>query len=57
MTTTPQEPLPEPEVVPSGDPSPIQTPEPSPGPDEEPEVNPPHDPLPEGTGQQLSPSR
>lgn len=24
MTTTPQEPLPEPEVVPSGDPAPLQ---------------------------------
>jgi hypothetical protein len=26
MTTTPQEPEPEPEVVPSGDPEPIETP-------------------------------
>jgi len=49
MTTTPQEPLPDPEVVPSGDPSPIPTPDPSPGPDEEPEMSPPQDPLPEGT--------
>jgi hypothetical protein len=28
MTTTPQEPLEEPEVVPSGDPGPIATPDP-----------------------------
>jgi hypothetical protein len=35
MTTTPQEPLPEPEVVPSGDPAPIETPEPE-QPDTEP---------------------
>ena len=38
MTTTPQEPAPDPEVVPSGDPSPIETPDPpatpQPGPDE-----------------------
>jgi hypothetical protein len=40
MTTTPQEPETDPEVVPSGDP----TPEPS----TDPEVNPPADPLPEG---------
>lgn len=33
MTTTPQEPMPEPEVVPSGDPAPIETPEPEPQPD------------------------
>jgi hypothetical protein len=39
MTTTPQEPQPDPEVVPSGDPNPIQT---------DPDVNPPEDPLPEG---------
>jgi hypothetical protein len=34
MTTTPQEPEPDPEVVPSGDP--------------DPDLNPPQDPLPEG---------
>ena len=30
MTTTPEEPLPEPEVVPSGDPAPIETEDPEP---------------------------
>jgi len=35
MTTTPQEPLPEPEIVPSGDPRPIETPDP-PAPQEDP---------------------
>ena len=40
MTTTPQEPMPDPDVVPSGDPEPIPTPDP--------DVNPPSDPLPEG---------
>ena len=40
MTSTPQEPEPQPEVVPSGDPAPIETPDP--------DVNPPQDPLPEG---------
>ena len=40
MTTTPQEPEPDPDVVPSGDPDPIPTPDP--------DVNPPQDPLPEG---------
>ena len=38
MTTTPAEPVEDPEVVPSGDPSPIETPDPpatpQPGPDE-----------------------
>jgi hypothetical protein len=34
MTTTPEEPAPDPEVVPSGDP--------------DPDLNPPQDPLPEG---------
>lgn len=29
MTTTPQEPAPDPEVVPSGDPDPISNPEPA----------------------------
>ena len=33
MTTTPEEPLPEPEVVPSGDPGPIETDDPEPEPD------------------------
>ncbi len=28
MTTNPNEPLPEPEIVPSGDPAPIHTPQP-----------------------------
>lgn len=37
MTTTPQEPLPEPEVVPSGDPAPNEDPD---RPDEQPEVAP-----------------
>jgi hypothetical protein len=36
MTTTPQEPSPEPEVVPSGDPAPIETPEPGEEPRPEP---------------------
>lgn len=43
MTTTPQEPEPQPEVVPSGDPgNPIETPGPGedPGSDPEPEVAP-----------------
>jgi hypothetical protein len=30
MTTTPEEPAPEPEVVPSGDPAPIETDDPEP---------------------------
>jgi len=51
MTTTPQEPEPNPEVVPSGDPSPIPTeplPEqPAPGEDpDQPEIEPPSDPRP-----------
>lgn len=33
MTTTPQEPSPAPDVVPSGDPDPISTPSPEPGED------------------------
>ena len=33
MTTTPEEPMPEPEVVPSGDPTPIETDDPEPQPD------------------------
>jgi hypothetical protein len=33
MTTTPQEPSPDPDVVPSGDPDPISTPPPQPGED------------------------
>ena len=33
MTTTPEEPMPEPEVVPSGDPAPIETDDPEPQPD------------------------
>ena len=55
MTTTPQEPLPDPDVVPSGDPDPIPT-EPlpeqtSPGEDPgvapgDPEIEPPQDPRP-----------
>jgi len=53
MTTTPQEPAPDPEVVPSGDPNPIPTeplPE-QPGEDpgalpDEPEIEPPADPRP-----------
>jgi hypothetical protein len=36
MTTTPQEPQPDPDVVPSGDPAPIPTPDPPPQPGEEP---------------------
>ena len=31
MTTTPDEPSPTPDVVPSGDPGPISTPDPAPG--------------------------
>ena len=42
MTTTPEEPLPEPEVVPSGDPEPID-------PGEVPGVDPPADPPSEPT--------
>ena len=38
MTTTPNEPSPDPDVVPSGDPDPISTPAPEPG--EEPGVAP-----------------
>jgi hypothetical protein len=51
MTTTPSDPLPDPDVVPSGDPDPIPTeplPEQTP-PGEEPDISPPHDPLPEGS--------
>lgn len=37
MTVTPQEPLEEPEVVPSGDPAPIPTPDPEPQTEPQPE--------------------
>ena len=53
MSITPEEPLPETEVVPSGDPDPIPTPDPPPGPGEDPgavpeqpEIEPPTDPRP-----------
>jgi hypothetical protein len=53
MTITPEEPLPETEVVPSSDPTPIPTPDPPPGPGEDPgaapdqpEIEPPADPRP-----------
>jgi hypothetical protein len=55
MTTTPQEPLPDPEVVPSADPDPIPTdplpergqPGEDPGvPPDQPEIEPPEDPRP-----------
>ena len=36
MTTTPQEPLPDPDIVPSGDPTPIETPEPGEDPQPDP---------------------
>jgi hypothetical protein len=36
MTTTPEEPLPDPEVVPSGDPTPIDPGDPEPRPETEP---------------------
>jgi len=38
MTTTPQEPMPDPEVVPSGDPEPIVTPAPGEEPQPEPSL-------------------
>jgi len=37
MTTTPQEPMPDPDVIPSGDPPPIETPRPGDEPNPEPE--------------------
>jgi len=46
MTTTPQEPQPDPEVVPSGDPSIIPTPDPSVHPDGDP-ASPDTQPLPD----------
>ena len=46
MTTTPQEPEPDTEVVPSGDPGPIETPDPAGTPEERPEIEPPSDPRP-----------
>lgn len=51
MTTTPQEPAPEPEVVPSGDPDPISTPQPEPGvgPGSTPEPTPDAQPAPDGS--------
>ena len=47
MTTTPSEPSPDPEVVPSGDPSGVPTPDPMPGedPGTTPEVQPASDPF------------
>ncbi len=38
MTTTPQEPTPDPDIVPSGDPAPIETPEPGEDPRPDPEL-------------------
>ena len=40
MTTTPNEPLPDPQIVPSGDPVPIDPGEPEPGPGSDPDPEP-----------------